>query len=297
METNVNVQANDEVEIDLKEIMFLLLDRLIVILLVGVLAAGLAFLGTKFLITPKYQSTTSIYIMNQNDESKVNASDYTTSNFMTKDYEELITCPPVMEQVIADLDLDFSVGELESMITIENKQDTRILYITVTDIDPARARQIADAVRATSAVKIKDIMKIEDVNTVSSANLSSSPVSPNVFKNMIIGAALGIIIAIAVIVIMHITDDTIKSPDEIEKYLGISTLATIPVMSEAEYDGKGSSSSHSKSEQSKQTARPAATSAKPSQAVKPPSTRPIPSKQTQSQSQSRPVSGSRSIKR
>ncbi len=299
METNVNVQANDEVEIDLKEIMFLLLDRLIVILLVGVLAAGLAFLGTKFLITPKYQSTTSIYIMNQNDESKVNASDYTTSNFMTKDYEELITCPPVMEQVIADLDLDFSVGVLESMITIENKQDTRILYITVTDTDPARARQIADAVRATSAVKIKDIMKIEDVNTVSSANLSSSPVSPNVFKNMIIGAALGIIIAIAVIVIMHITDDTIKSPDEIEKYLGISTLATIPVMSEAEYDGKGSSSGHSKSEQSKQTARPASTSSKPSQAVKPPSTRPVPSKQTQSQSQSqsRPVSGSRSVKR
>ncbi len=297
METNVNVQANDEVEIDLKEIMFLLLDRLIVILLVGVLAAGLAFLGTKFLITPKYQSTTSIYIMNQNDESKVNASDYTTSNFMTKDYEELITCPPVMEQVIADLDLDFSVGVLESMITIENKQDTRILYITVTDTDPARARQIADAVRATSAVKIKDIMKIEDVNTVSSANLSSSPVSPNVFKNMIIGAALGIIIAIAVIVIMHITDDTIKSPDEIEKYLGISTLATIPVMLEAEYDGKGSSSGHSKSEQSKQTARPASTSSKPSQAVKPPSTRPVPSKQTQSQSQSRPVSGSRSVKR
>ena len=142
-------------------------------------------------------------------------------------------------------------------------------------------------------------MKIEDVNTVSSANLSSSPVSPNVFKNMIIGAALGIIIAIAVIVIMHITDDTIKSPDEIEKYLGISTLATIPVMSEAEYDGKGSSSGHSKSEQSKQTARPASTSSKPSQAVKPPSTRPVPSKQTQSQSQSqsRPVSGSRSVKR
>lgn len=289
METNVNVQANDEVEIDLKEIMFLLLDRLIVILLVGVLAAGLAFLGTKFLITPKYQSTTSIYIMNQNDESKVNASDYTTSNFMTKDYEELITCPPVMEQVIADLDLDFSVGELENMITIENKQDTRILYITVTDTDPARARQIADAVRATSAVKIKDIMKIEDVNTISSANLSSAPVSPNVFKNMIIGAALGIIIAIAVIVIMHITDDTIKSPDEIEKYLGISTLATIPVMAETEYDGKGSSSGHSKSDQSRQ-ARPASSSAKPASTAKP-----SPAKQPQPQT--RPVSGSRTVKR
>jgi len=296
METNVNIQANDEVEIDLKEIMFLLLDRLIVILLVGVLAAGLAFLGTKFLITPKYQSTTSIYIMNQNDESKVNASDYTTSNFMTKDYEELITCQPVMEQVIADLDLDFSVEGLKSMITIENKQDTRILYITVTDTDPARARQIADAVRSTSAVKIKDIMKIEDVNTISSANLSSTPVSPNVFKNMIIGAALGIIIAIAVIVIMHITDDTIKSPDEIEKYLGISTLATIPVMSEMEYDGKGQSSGHSKSEPSKPLTRQASSPAKPAQTAKPLPRQASPSAKP-AQTQPRPASGSRTVKK
>ena len=56
METNVNVQNNDEVEIDLREILFVLLDKLLVILLVGVLTAGLAFLGTKLFITPKYQS-------------------------------------------------------------------------------------------------------------------------------------------------------------------------------------------------------------------------------------------------
>ena len=62
---------------------------------------------------------------------------------------------------------------------------------------------------------------------------------------MIIGGALGIILAIAVVIIRHITDDTIKSPDDIEKYLGISTLATIPVMSEAEWDGEKSSSSKS----------------------------------------------------
>lgn len=294
METNVNMQANDEVEIDLKEIMFLLLDRLIVILLVGVLTAGLAFLGTKLLITPKYQSTTSIYIMNQNDESKVNASDYTTSNFMTKDYEVLITCPPVLQQVIADLDLEFSISQLESMITIQNRQDTRILYITVTDTDPGRARQIADAVRATSAIKIKDIMKIEDVNTVSSASLSSTPVSPNVFKNMIIGAALGIIATIAVIIIRHITDDTIKSPDEIEKYLGISTLATIPIMSESEYDGKSGSSSHSKSEHSTQNRQAVKTtpSSVPKTAARPAqsSARPI-------QSQTRPSSAAKTVKK
>lgn len=236
METNINMQ-NDEVEIDLKEILFILLDKLIVILLVGVLCAGLAFLGTKLFITPKYQSQTSIYVMNQKEESTISANDYVASNYMTKDYENLITSRPVMEQVIADLQLEFTVAELVSMITVENVTDTRIIEITVTDTDSFRARVIADAVRVASAIKIKEVMGIEDVNMVEEASLSSTPVSPNVFKNMIIGGALGVILTIAIIVIAHITDDTIKSPDDIEKYLGISTLASIPVMSEAEWDG------------------------------------------------------------
>ncbi len=238
METNVNVQNNnDEVEIDLKEIMFILLDKLVIILLVGVLCAGLAFLGTKLFITPKYQSKTSIYVMNQKEESTISANDYVASNYMTKDYENLITSRPVMVQVIADLKLDMSVEKLVSMITVENITDTRIIEITVTDTDSFRARVIADAVRVASAIKIKEVMGIEDVNMVEEASLNATPVSPNVFKNMIIGGALGVILTIAIIIIRHITDDTIKSPDEIEKYLGISTLASIPVMSEAEWDG------------------------------------------------------------
>lgn len=265
METNVNMQNNDEVEIDLREILFLLLDKLLVILLVGALTAGITFLGTKLLITPKYQSETSIYVMSKNEESTANANDYVTSNYMTKDYQELITSRPVMEQVIADLDLDFSVAQLKGMIKVENKQDTRIIAITLTDTNPERARKIADAVRVTSAVKIKEVMGIENVNVVEPASLSSAPVSPNVFKNMIIGAVLGMVIAIAVVIIKHITDDTIKSPDDIEKYLGISTLASIPVMSEAEWDGdKNSKGGKSSSQRSavKPGARPASKSGK-----------------------------------
>lgn len=247
METNVNMQNNDEVEIDLREILFLLLDKLLIILLVGVITAGVAFLGTKLFITPKYQSETSIYVMSKNEESTANANDYVTSNYMTKDYQELITSRPVLEQVIADLDLDYSVSSLKGMITVENKENTRIIAITITDTNPERARKIADAIRATSAVKIKEVMGIENVNVVEPASLSTSPVSPNVFKNMLIGAALGMVLAIAVVIIRHITDDTIKSPDDIEKYLGISTLATIPMMSEAEWDGEKSGSSSGKS--------------------------------------------------
>lgn len=236
METNVNVQ-NEEVEIDLKEIMFLILDKLVVILLVGILVAGFAFLGTKFFITPKYQSETSIFVMNKNEEATVNASDYAVSNYMTQDYATLITSRSVMEQVIADLGLDYTVSTLTDMISVENVTDTRIIKIIVTDTDAEKAREIADSVREASAIRIKEVMGIEEVNVVDSASLSASPVSPNVMKNVIIGGVLGIILAVVVVVIRHITDDTIKTPDDIERYLGISTLASIPIMSEAEWDG------------------------------------------------------------
>jgi capsular polysaccharide biosynthesis protein len=247
METTLNTQKED-VEIDLREILFLLLDRLLIILLVGALAAGLAFLGTKLFITPKYQSETSIYVMNKNEEATVNSSDYVTSNYMTQDYTVLITSRTVMEQVIADLDLgdELTASQLVGMISVENQENTRIINITITDTNPVRAMDLANAVRIASAAKITEVMGIEDVNVVEEANLNATPVSPNVFKNMIIGAMLGMVLTIAVIIIRHITDDTIKSPDEIEKYLGISTLASIPVMLEEEWDGEKKGSKKSK---------------------------------------------------
>ena len=248
METNMNMsmnmQNNDEVEIDLSEILFLLLDKLALILLVGIITAGVAFLGTKFFITPKYQSETQIYVSNSREESTQNANDFVTSNYITKDYEKLITSLPVREKVIADLGLEsagITPASLGGMITVQNLTDTRIICIIVTDTDAYRARKIANAVREVSAVRIKELMKIEDVGLVQEANLNENPVSPNILKNMVIGFALGVVLTIAVIVIRHITDDTIKSQDDIEKYLGMSTLASIPMMADSEWDGDKSS--------------------------------------------------------
>ena len=71
-------------------------------------------------------------------------------------------------------------------------------------------------------------MDIEAVNVVDYANLPESPKSPNSIKNMIIGGLLGFVLAIGIIVIIYILDDTIKTPDDVEKYLGLSVLGSIP---------------------------------------------------------------------
>ena len=51
---------------------------------------------------------------------------------------------------------------------------------------------------------------------------------PNVKKNVIIACLLGGIIAVIISLIGFISDDTIKSQEDVEKRLGVSVLGIIP---------------------------------------------------------------------
>ena len=232
METN---KSTDEIEINLGEIFALLLHKIWIIILAAVVCGAVGFLYSYFLITPQYQSTTKVYILNKQNSTSVTYSDVQLSTTLSKDYEQLVTSRYVIEGVIKQLNLDETYESLVGKVSATNTDDTRIIAITVIDPDPEQAQKIANAVRDLAAQHITQVMDIEAVNVVDSANLPSSPVSPSVPKWTLIGAAIGIIVAIAVVVIQHLLDDSIKSSEDIEKYLGISTLALIP-MNQAEQE-------------------------------------------------------------
>ena len=67
------------------------------------------------------------------------------------------------------------------------------------------------------------------MNTVEEGNLPSSPSSPNTMKNMAAGGLLGLLIAAGIIVLVFVLDDTIKTPDDVEHYLGLNVLTSIPI--------------------------------------------------------------------
>ena len=160
--------------------------------------------------------------------AQINVSDLQSSNYMTKDYMILVKSNPVLDKVIADLNLKMSTSELAGKISVSTPTDTRILTIAVNDKDPMMAKKIADAVREASKAQIQSVMGIETVNTVEDAKLPESPISPNTKMNILIGFALGFIIAVAVIIIRFMLDDTIKAQEDVEKYLGLSVLGLIP---------------------------------------------------------------------
>lgn len=228
-----------EIEIDLMQIIKLLISKVWIMIVVGAITGLLALLGTKLLITPMYQSTAKLYINSRQNDSNTTLSDVQVSTQIVKDYKVLVTSRPVIEQVISNLDIDMEPEQLIKAITCKIETDSRVLSITVTNKDPYLAKQVVDELANVSSSRIPKVTKIEGVEIIEYGIVPENQSSPNTMMNTVVGAMLGIVIVMAVVVIRFILDDTIKNSEDVEKHLGMSTLALIP-MTEEEYNGQGS---------------------------------------------------------
>ena len=230
METN-NYQTNG-IEIDLWSLLTALWDKLFIIILSALTGAVIFYLFTTLFITPTYESTTKIYVLNKqsSDNSSITYSDLQSSAQLTKGYMELVTTRPVLEKVISSLGLEkMTYNDLKEKISVSTATDGRIIYITVTDENPRQAKDIADEIRSAVSAQIVDVMDVEAVSVVEEANLPDKPARPNKLFNMIVGAFLGFVIAFMTVVIKAVLDDRVKTEEDVEYYLHLSVLGTIPL--------------------------------------------------------------------
>jgi capsular polysaccharide biosynthesis protein len=186
-----------------------------------------------------YTSSVKLYVISRQSDQTTTLSDIQSSTQLVKDYKVLVTSLPVVDQVITDLGLNIDDNDLINKIECTIETDSRVLAITVTDADPVQAKHIADDLADVFSSRITQIMKIDSVNVIEYGSVAESPASPNVKKNVAIGLLIGILLSTSIIVIKFIVDDTIKTSEDVERYLGISTLSLIPLTRE-EYNGKKS---------------------------------------------------------
>lgn len=222
-------QQNDEIEIDLAEVLMVLVEKIPMMIAVGLFTALAAFMVSRFMIAPTYQSTTRIYILNKQDNANVTYSDLQMGTQLTKDYAELIQSRFVLEEVIQQLGLEMTYEQLKEQVSVTTPSDTRIISITVKDHNPAQAMNVANAIREAAAIHITNVMDIEAVNVAETADMPTRKSSPSVGKNTMIGGLFGVFLVAAAVVVLYLTNDTIKTAEDVEKYLGLSTLALIPL--------------------------------------------------------------------
>lgn len=223
---------NDEMEIDLRDLLYLIKSKIWIILLSGIIIASAAGLFSSFMITPIYTSTTKLYILSKTTTLS-SLADLQIGTQLTQDYMVLVKSRPVVTQVIKNLGLNMSYEEMAGIITTSNPSNTRILSITANYPDPYLAKKIVDEFATVSATQIAEIMDADKPTIVEEGYMQSYPSSPNTKMNIVIGGVLGVFIASGIIIFLYILDDTIKDSEDVEKYLGMTTLALIPIESGA----------------------------------------------------------------
>ncbi len=228
MDANKKIGGDEELTIYLYEILYLFRQKIlfiIIALIIGAVAAGLI---TKFFITPEYSATAKIYIVSSSSSSVVNLSDLQIGTNLAPDYKELITARPLLNTVIENLKLSYSVSRLRSMLSIANTSGTRVLTITVKGPDPEEAADIANEISNVAVVWLPEIMNSNAPSIYEDAIPPSSPSSPNLMRNMMIGALIVAVLYCAIEVIRYLRNDTITSAEQMEHLFGTMPLATIP---------------------------------------------------------------------
>ena len=217
---------NEETGIDLIEILNLLLRKWWLILLSLAVGASAALAYTKICVTPQYQASSMIYVLGTTGGESINID---LSRKLTAAFITLSKSRPVINEAIQKVGADLSYESVAGMVTVENPADTSMLKTTVTSADPKLAKDLSNAMSDTLAMRIQEVMNKDKPSTVEKAIEPQYPVTPNTTKNMMLGGLLGAALMMGILVIRFLMDDRIKNQDDVEHYLQLNVLATVPL--------------------------------------------------------------------
>ena len=218
-------EQNQELEIDIREIFYLIKARLWLIIPCAVIGAGAMFAYTKSAVVPQYVATSKIYIFSDAQISSLNIS---LSSTLTQDFILLSQSRPVMEDVIEELDLNMSSGGLARCVSVTNPEDSHLLILNVTMTDPVLAKDVANTMASVVARRVAEIMETDEPNIMEEAIVPSGPIDSGLSRNVMLGGIVGIILVVGITLLLYLLDDTIKDEEDVEKYLGYKTLAAFP---------------------------------------------------------------------
>ena len=223
----MNNQEENIIEIDVLSLLRTIWRKKFLILLTAILTTGLAFAYSAFLVTPQYDSTTSLYVVNQSSDNGagITNQDLQAGSFLVKDYKEIILSQDVLKNVTTTLGI---TDDIKEKITVNIPVDTRILSISVRDSDPNQAATIANTLRDEAAKKIIEVTKVSDVTTLEAALPAEKPSTPQTKRNLVLGFVAGAFLATALVLVLEVLDDRVKRTQDIEEGLGMTLLGVVP---------------------------------------------------------------------
>lgn len=219
---------NKNENIEFKRMLDILNNKKGIIILILILFIALGYLYSYYYVVPEYKSTSTLLLI-PNDDETVTSSDLTLNSGLISTYGNIAKNSKVLKQVISNLNLNIQEGQLLSKIEINIIKDTHIMEISVSDTDPQMATNITKELSNVFLNEIKQIYNLNNIGIVDEAQLPDTPYNINHIKDMFVFVCMGIVVSFAYIVIIYLFDNTIKKEEDIEEYIKIKSLGSVPI--------------------------------------------------------------------
>lgn len=223
MDRNLN-----EGQIDLLELIYALKKKILWILIAGLIFACGAGVYTQLFIEPTYTSTATILVLSK-ETTLTSMADLSFGTQLSEDYRVLIRSNPVMEEVVErrGKETKFTPGSLKGSLSIANPS-SRILELSVTSTDPLDAKDTVNVLAEVASEYVGEKMEVIPPKIIEQGEIPSYKNGPNLKKNIFMGFAAGFALSCVLVLLFVLMNDSIKTEDDISRYLDIPTLATVP---------------------------------------------------------------------
>ena len=225
--------AKDYYVIDIAHILKTIWYRAWVVVLSGLLAAGIGFSVSAFLIAPLYSSSIMLYVNNSsfslNDVGfSISSSEITAAQDLVKTYTVLLKNRTTLQRVIDKVDLDYSYEELYNMIAASSVNGTEVLKVTVTTDNPEKSAKIANCIAEVLPQRISEIVEGSSMEVVDLGVVNNNKVSPSITKYTAAGLVIGVAISVISLAIVASMDNTIHDYEYVLQTYDYPILAKVP---------------------------------------------------------------------
>ena len=223
----------EEQEIRLDEIFDALKKRWLMIVSITLTAAIIAAVLSFFVIKPKYEASTKLFIGKEEAESQgYSQNDVTMYQKLMKTYTATIKTKDLVEKALGSSNSEVNIKNVLENLTVTSLTDTQILEIKYESIDPIEAKTIIEEITDEFIETSKKLVPNGNIQIIESVEMPEKPVSPNKKMNIAIAFALGLMVGVGLALLLEFLDNTFKTKEQVERELEIPVIGTIPQVKE-----------------------------------------------------------------
>ena len=222
-------------ELELREYIEIILKRIWIIVAITITATFLSGIISVFFLNEVYSTSTTLIVSKQSEGTTLNEiqiNDINLARGLVDTYSVIVKSDLVMEKVLKEVRSDMSLDSLRSKVSVNSEGNTGIIRITVEDTQPEKARDIANSLARVFMNEVESLLRMDNVQIIDIAKAPVSPIKPKVMMNIAIAFILGLMISLGIVLLLEYLDNTIKTPEDVQKYMGLPVIGIIPSFDE-----------------------------------------------------------------